>query len=170
MLISVEKGVLIGELTDHQQKVMQAFVWLQYQQSQKAVASPDQAKPIQSSFHHFPEKASYHTPLSSWFFTPHFPLRWLHHSQISPNTSLIIFDLIWEPHGVNCTDEVSQTLSMLRGMQERGQSWRSTHPWPTVTNEHEEESPETWIDFFEWERTKFQISLDLPWWNVSQQG
>lgn len=59
---------------------------------------------------------------------------------------------------------------------QRGQRWRSTHPdrEPAVTSGQTGESPETWIDFFERERererTKFQISVDLPWWNVSQTG
>ena len=41
---------------------------------------------------------------------------------------------------------------------------------PAVTSGRTGESPETWIDFFEWERTKFQISVDLSWWNVSRAG
>lgn len=41
---------------------------------------------------------------------------------------------------------------------------------PAVTSGRTGESPETRIDFFEWERTKFQISVDLSWWNVSQSG
>lgn len=53
---------------------------------------------------------------------------------------------------------------------QRGQRWRSTHPdcGPTVTSGRTGESPETWIDFFESEGTQFQISVDLPWWNVSK--
>lgn len=60
----------------------------------------------------------------------------------------------------NRSDEVSWTLSMLRGTQEvlaeRGQRWRSPHPdcAPAVTSGPTGESPETWIDFFEWERKR----------------
>ena len=61
-----------------------------------------------------------------------------------------------------CSGECRQTW-------QRGQRWRSTHPdcAPAVTSDSGE-SPETWIDFFERDRTKFQISVDLPWWKASK--